>query len=91
MAQVSRDLQREIEAIGEDGEGPLACLVCKEGYLSNPTELLAAYCYCKRLPLSEAGGAAPPVTTLTDKVICFPYLSLSPLSFLNVCFCCLTT
>lgn len=68
VAAVQGDLQRELEAIGEDREGPLACLVCKEGYLSNPEELLAAYCFCKRLPVAEAGGAAPLDSTVFDKV-----------------------
>lgn len=67
-ASVSGNWQSELESVGEDGDGPFACLVCKEGYATNPTELLAAYCFCKKVHVSDAGGAAPLEAGVADQV-----------------------
>ena len=36
-------------------------MVCKEGYAGNPTQLLGAYCFCRRVPVADCGAEAPPV------------------------------
>lgn len=45
----------------EEERRGLVCMVCKEGYASQPKELLAAYCYCMKLRSGEGFGAVPEV------------------------------
>ena len=44
------------DVVEEERRG-LVCMVCKEGYASQPAELLAAYCHCMKLQPGEALGA----------------------------------
>lgn len=45
----------------EEERRGLVCMVCKEGYASQPQELLGAYCYCMKLRSGEGFGAVPEV------------------------------
>ena len=53
--------QRAVNREEEEERRGLVCMVCKEGYASRPTELLAAYCYCMKLRPGEGFGAVPEV------------------------------
>lgn len=53
--------QRAVNREEEEERRGLVCMVCKEGYASRPTELLAAYCYCMKLRTGEGFGAVPEV------------------------------
>lgn len=60
----SSQAQRAQQAVSMEEEEEwrgLVCMVCKEGYASQPTELLAAYCYCMKLRSGEGFGAVPEV------------------------------
>ena len=50
---------QEAEAVIDEERRGLVCMVCKEGYASQPNELLGAYCYCMKLHPGEALGAVP--------------------------------
>lgn len=50
--------QEAVDVLDEERRG-LVCMVCKEGYVSRPDELLGAYCYCMKLQPGEALGAVP--------------------------------
>ena len=51
--------QQAVSKEEEEERRGLVCMVCKEGYASRPTELLAAYCYCMKLRSGEGFGAVP--------------------------------
>ena len=53
--------QQAVSREEEEERRGLVCMVCKEGYASRPTELLAAYCYCMKLRTGEGFGAVPEV------------------------------
>lgn len=55
---VSEQGQERQDVLDEE-RGGLVCMVCKEGYASQPSELLGAYCYCMKLQPGEALGAVP--------------------------------
>jgi E3 ubiquitin-protein ligase UBR4 len=45
---VSKPLIEGLEEVEEEEAG-LACMVCREGYLLRPTDMLGTYCYSKRV------------------------------------------
>lgn len=45
----------------EEEPAEVTCMVCKEGYAGSPTQLLGAYCFCRRVPVADCGAEAPPV------------------------------
>ena len=53
--------QQAVSREEEEERRGLVCMVCKEGYASRPTELLAAYCYCMKLRSGEGFGVVPEV------------------------------
>lgn len=53
--------QQAVSREEEEERQGLVCMVCKEGYASRPTELLAAYCYCMKLRAGDGFGAVPDV------------------------------
>ncbi|KAK9817780.1 hypothetical protein WJX72_002069 [[Myrmecia] bisecta] len=59
----SSELARALEEVGEADSSSLTCMVCKEGYGAKPADLLAAYCYCKRVPTSQVPGFTQPANT----------------------------
>lgn len=50
---------QEAQDVVEEERRGLVCMVCKEGYASQPKQLLGAYCYCMKLQPGEALGAVP--------------------------------
>ncbi|DBB15901.1 TPA: hypothetical protein ACH3X3_003498 [Trebouxia sp. C0006] len=57
-------------------------MVCKEGYGSQPKDLLGAYCYCMKLRSGEGFGAVPEVGVRPD--------TLQIRSYMQVCHSCST-
>ena len=45
----------------EEEPAEVTCMVCKEGYAGSPTQLLGAYCFCRRVPVADCGAEGPPV------------------------------
>ena len=60
------------------------CMVCKEGYRLQPSELLAAYVFCKRLTVAEAGGAAPLEALAAPRSAGFVLSSVSHFSLIHI-------
>lgn len=54
------DLAKAMASLEEDEDEQFVCMVCKEGYRSAPSELLATYCFCKRLPAGECPSIVLP-------------------------------
>ena len=64
MSPAGSQLAAELAALEEnesdeegEGEGELKCMVCREGYRLQPSNLLCVYCFCKPLSSSSSSSA----------------------------------
>ncbi|KAK3280427.1 hypothetical protein CYMTET_11725 [Cymbomonas tetramitiformis] len=50
---------RALADLNDEEDEVLSCMVCREGYAAQPSELLGVYCFCKRIRIRQPAPSAP--------------------------------
>ncbi len=73
VEEMRRQAEQAVQSMGgwgedlDDEEEGLACVICHEGYRYKPSDILAAYVFCK--PCSVRGGPDVPAAARSDRCL----------------------
>ena len=66
------------------GDEQHVCMVCKEGYHLQPSELLGTFVFCEQIAVEDVGGAAPLEALAAPRSAGFVLSSVSHFSLIHI-------